>query len=778
MQTGSGSGGRSGVAQAIDELDLGAVGRALWWRKWLILALTLLAAAIAFAAVNMVTPRYKSEARVLIETRENIFLRPEAERAIERGATVDQEAVTSQVQLILSRGLALDVIRKLKLSEKPEFDPVLRGPSVIRTVLGILGILKDPMSQTPEERVLKSYMDRLAAFQVDKSRVIAIEFESQDPELAARVVNTIAEGYLVLQQEARQEDTRKAANFYEGQIEKLRQTVAEAEAKVEQYRATTNLMIGTNNTTLSSQQLGDINAQVASARAQKADAESKSRIIRDALRRGQAADNLDVMNSELLRRLSEQQMTLRAQLAEQSSTLLDQHPRIKELRAQIADLDRQIRSEAERIAKAYEGEADRAAVRLQSLSTTLDQLKKLAASSNEQDVKLRALEREAKSQRDLLESWLAKYREAAARDNIGASTPEARIISRGFVSNTPSWPKKGPTVLVAALGMFTLAVGFILTGQLMSASLPARATVPVAAGPSAAEPVAVRPAEDITAVSSTLPAPATVIGPSLSLPALAATSSSKSLIGRIRAGLAPGTCKRAITSEAPPSAPSALSVRLREAIAAPDIVRSPGVAADTVEALAAALGTAGDSGRRVAVVGTRRKLGTTLAAISLARALAKNGRVVLVDLALETSNLAAFASDANAPGLCELVEGTVSFGQIITRDRQSRVHLITAGKGAIDADTILSSQRLAITLEALSRSYDSVVIDAGALPDIAPETFATLAPRAVLVADDLGGPATVNARERLLSAGFPSVSVLLSAPDGPKFNAGGTRVAA
>ncbi len=402
MQAGTGSAGRVGVAQAIDELDLGALGRALWRRKRLIIALTLIAGAIAFAAVNFVAPRYKSEARVLIETRENIFLRPEAERTGERSATVDQEAVTSQVQLILSRGLALDVIRKLKLGEKPEFDPVLRGPSTIRTVLGMLGLIRDPMSQTPEERVLRSYMDRLVAFQVDKSRVIAIEFESQDPDLAAQVVNSIADSYLVLLQAARQQDTRNAADFFASQIEKMRQSVVDAEAKVEQYRATTNLMIGNNNTTLSSQQLGDINAQVASARAQKSDAESKAKIIRSALKRGAATENSDVMNSELLRRLSEQQVTLRAQLAEQSSTLLDQHPRIKELRAQIADLTRQIHNEAERIAIAFENDAAGAADRLQSLTATLDQLKKQAGSSNEQDVKLRALEREARSQRELL----------------------------------------------------------------------------------------------------------------------------------------------------------------------------------------------------------------------------------------------------------------------------------------------------------------------------------------------------------------------------------------
>src|ERR1700681_1217666 len=94
------------VQAAVDELDLGALGRALWRRKNTILALTLGAAAIAFIAVSLITPKYKSETRILIETRENISLRPEAEKTNEPSATVDQEAMASQVQLILSRDLA------------------------------------------------------------------------------------------------------------------------------------------------------------------------------------------------------------------------------------------------------------------------------------------------------------------------------------------------------------------------------------------------------------------------------------------------------------------------------------------------------------------------------------------------------------------------------------------------------------------------------------------------------------------------------------------------
>ena len=57
-------------------------------------------------------------------------------------------------------------------------------------------------------------------------------------------------------------------------------------------------------------------------------------------------------------------------------------------------------------------------------------MKKQASSTNGQDVQLRALEREAKAQRDLLESYLAKYREANTRENIEAAPADGRIISR------------------------------------------------------------------------------------------------------------------------------------------------------------------------------------------------------------------------------------------------------------------------------------------------------------------------------------------------------------
>ena len=670
--------GRHAVVHAIDELDLAALGGALWRRKGLIVALTLLAAGLAFAAVNLVTPRYKSEARVLIETRDNIFLRPDAEKALDRGSAIDQEAVTSQVQLILSRDLAREVIKTLKLGERPEFDPVLRGSSTIGVLLGLVGLVRDPMSQTPEERVFRSFAERLTAYQVEKSRVIAIEFESESPELAARAANAVVETYLMVQQTAKQDQSRVAGLWLAEKIEPLRGAVANAEAKVEQYRARNNLLVGTNNTTLSNQQLGEFNGQLSGARAQKADAEAKGRIIRDALRTGAPVEFADIINSELMRRLSEQRVTLRAQLAEQSSTLLDQHPRIKELKAQIADLDRQIRAEADRLARALENDARIASAKLDSLGASLDQLKHQAANVNEQDVQLRALEREAKAQRDLLESYLAKYREATTRDSIGAGSPDARIISTAIVSNTPSWPKKLPTVLIAALGTFALVVAFTLSGQLLAGQFSTAAPMRQSdvaddrEAPGPIQSMAEYPAEypvDLGAVTSRL-------------------------MGR------------------------------------------------------------------VAVIGARPGVDTTPIAVLLSRTLAGKGKVVLLDLARGGPGLSALGADPSVPGISDLVAGSASFGEIIARDRHSGTHFIAAGQPSADVASMVQSPRLVITVEALARSYDHIVINAGTLPDLPLEAIAALAPQAVLVADAPDDPISAAAQEHLLAAGFSAVNML------------------
>jgi uncharacterized protein involved in exopolysaccharide biosynthesis len=615
---------RPAAAQA-GELDFLAIGQALARKRSWIIVPTVLAAVLSITAVNMITPRYKSEVRILIDGRENIFLRPNGERAEDRNA-LDAEAVTSQVQLLLSRDLARDLIKKNRLAELPEFDPVLRGFSPLKSLLALIGIGRDPLSLTPEERVLDAYSERFAAYAVDKSRVIVIEFQSRDPDLAAQVANSIADGYLVLQQGARRDQAKSAGQWLSGEIESLRKKVADAESRVEDFRSKSSLFVGTNNTTLSNQQMGELNTQLNNARALKSDAESKARLIREMLQTGKPIESADVLNSELIRRLSEQRVTLRAQLAEQSSTLLDNHPRIKELKAQLADLDRQIRDEASKLSRSLDNDARIAGGRVESLNASLDQLKKLASSANGQDVQLRALEREAKAQRDLLESYLAKYREATTRENIEAAPADGRIISRASVSNSPAYPKKLPIVLIATLATLMLATGTIVTGELL------RMTIPRAAAAFGSAPV------------------------------------------RVPAG------GFATSAEREPASDSFA------APIAPDIESE----FDEVEQLAGRLLAAGAAARKVTILGTASSQSITQTALTIARLIARSAKVIVVDLTATSPTISAVSVDPNAPGLAELMQGEASFTQVITKDRLSRAQLVSSGRPGSDRTLLQS----------------------------------------------------------------------------------------
>lgn len=673
------------------EFDLPALGAALWRSKWKILRPTLFIALATLAVVQVIPPKYQSEARVLVEGRDNVFLRPDADKDVIDRNAVDEVAVTSQAQLVLSRDLAQDVIAKLKLGQRPEFDPALNGVSPLKAVLGALGLIKNPLRMTPEERVLEAYYDRLTVYPVEKSRVIVIDFLSADPKLAAAVANAIAEAYLVRQRAAKQDQARAAVQWLSGEIANMQKKVADAEAKVAAFRANSNLLEGPNNTTLSAQQLGDYSTQLAAARTQKVDAEAKAKIIHEMLHSKQPIEASDIINSELMRRLSEQRVTLRAQLAEQSSSLMDGHPRIKELKAQIADLDTQLRAEAERVARSFENDAKIAAARVDSLMTSFDQIKDQAANTNERDVQLRALQRDAKSQRDLLESYLAKYSEATARETLNSSPADARVISRATVSNVPAYPKKLPSVLIATVATLMLACGFVLTKELLGA--PGAAAAP-------------------------MPAPRAVPAASAAPPETAGAPSEdrfRFVAGAQRDGVAD------------------VAQRLR-----------------------------GEGNGRIAVLAATAAQETGEAAVKLARALGKGARVVLVGLDPADAAIKAVSNDPAGLGLAELADGSASFRDIIGKDRLSSVHVISAGREPSQRIALLSSPRLAPSIEALARSYDYVVIDAGLAEGADLEAIGEVAPRAVLLAAEPGNPAVEAARERLLASEFADVIELAS----------------
>lgn len=673
-------------------LDLGALWRSVGTRKHWIIGPTMLALVISFASVNLITPRFTGEARLLLENRDNFYTRPTQDQT--SAQQIDSEAVQSQVQLIMSRDLAREAVKRAGLVGNPEFDPSATTLNALKKVLVLLGLAAHPADASPEERVFEKYFERLLVYPVGRSRIVAVEFTSENPALAAKGANIIAETYLQMLEAAKKDTARGASNWLASTIEPLRQKVAEAEAKVEEFRARSGLLIGANNTTITSQQLADMSGQLATARTQQVDSQAKARMIRDAIKQGRTFEIPDVVNNDLVRRLIEQRVNMRAQLALEARTLLPEHPRIKDLNAQLADLDGQIRLAAERTVRSLENDARIAASRVDSLLAVLDGQKKTVADSNESEVQLRALEREARVQREQLEQYLARFREATARDSQNAAPADARIISRAVEPVLPSFPKKLPTMIVATLAAFMISLAAVVSRAFLAGPMP------MAQDPEPRPAPGWRRAVDPQAMAAEASA-GTTPEAELRRERVAGLITHSGRVAQLRfQGDEEADTQQVLGVIGPPSMPGARRLLLLDGVEAP-----------------------------------------ALSALTVARGFARYAQAVLIDLSDHASR--------REPGMSELLAGEAAFSEVILADDHRRLHVITCGHAGPDA-VIAASDLLDVALDALVQTYDFVLIKASAS-----DSTAYLAPLAgrveagLVVAGQMGNGFAVEAAYRL-----------------------------
>lgn len=442
------------------DVDLGRLFASLArdWKRILLVAVAL--SAIAFVLASLATPHYRAETRLLIETRESVFTRPQNNNT-DTNPLLDQEGVTSQVEIITSTDVLKRVAKNFDLASLPEFDEAV-NPSLLGRLLIMVGLKSDPGEIPAEERALEAFREKLSVYRVENSRVIAISFSSEDPKLAAEIPNAIADTYLAFSREAKQQSDSAATEWLEPEIQALTERVKEAEARVAAFRSQSDLLVGQNNSALATQQLSELSTELSRTRANRAAAEANAESVRLALSSGGSLDAFpDVLSSDLIQRLRERQVQLRADVADLSTTLLDNHPRIRAMRSQLADLDRQIAAEAEKVLQSLSNTAKAAKLREDQLVAGLNQLKAESSRVGEQEVELRALEREAAAQRDLLESYLARYREATSRRDGNYLPVDARVFSRAVVPLVPYFPKVIPIVgatFAASLLLMGIAV--------------------------------------------------------------------------------------------------------------------------------------------------------------------------------------------------------------------------------------------------------------------------------------------------------------------------------
>ncbi|QEE47369.1 chain-length determining protein [Rhizobium sp. WL3] len=661
------------------DIDLAQLFRAVWQRKGRILAATALVGVLAFVGANAISPSYKSDAKLLIESRQpNFSASGTASSTAE--PMPDELNIASQVQLLQSVDLIKQVARDLKLNERTEFDPD-SSPSAMTDFLVLFGLTKNPLELPPEERVINAFKEKLNVYQVDKSRVIGIEFTSKDPKLAAAVPNAMMDVYRSLQSGAKLDSNSDAVRWLETEIANLREKVREAEQKVAEYRSSAGLMtLGADQSSFSGKQLSDISTELARVRGERANAEATAENLRASIQAGKSTDTLDaIARSESIQRLKATESQIRGQISDLSTRLLEGHPQMKALRAQLSGIREQVQAEQLRVAASLDNEAAVARERETQLLAQLNTLKADTARSGEDEVGLKALEREATAQRQLLETYLARYREASSRLGKDASPADARVISTAIEPQEPSFPKVLPITIVATLSTLILAAVAVMLAELFSgrALRPTGAMVPVVTRREEQEP------EEYAAVASVPRA-----RPQDDMPAsLLSVAPDAALLEEMEQAVA-----EEHEADAVPVAFAEESDEFSVASVADYLVEQEA-------RIAFALSPSGDDG----------SAGT----VALARELADRGhRTVLVDMTGSACPSHLMANWRDLPGITDLLTGEAAFADCIHSDHSSSADIVPQGNADI-RQAMRGADRLSMIVDALADVYDIVLVECG-----------------------------------------------------------------
>ncbi|MEQ9144925.1 MAG: polysaccharide biosynthesis tyrosine autokinase [Parvibaculaceae bacterium] len=634
---------RAAVSNDIDPWDL---LRAIWARKERLLVLFVLFLGIGAFWVMTMDPVYVAEAQLSVKPQAGEVSRFDAQ---ERPPQADPMSVESEVQILTSGALVPQLIRQLNLHRTAEFNPTLRRQGGLAQIMQLLGV-SSKREQATLAVITENVLSQLSVRQRGTSRLISISFTSEDPRRAAAMANAYAEIYIASQISASNELNEDATEWLKEQIAELRDEVVLSEAAVEQFRSR-NGLFQTNNSTLPREELSQLNSQLVQAQAERSAIVARLTLAKELVDNEGAIDTTaEVLQSPLIQNLRQQEVQLKAQIAEMAATLLPSHPRMRTAQANLQDLRHQIGREVAKLIRSLENEAHIANERVRSLEKRVNELKRNMSRLGQQEVELRALEREATANRTLLEQFLARYEAATARSTVDTAVSNATIVARATVPANPSAPNRKAGLVLAIIGA---AFGSLAVVFLIEALAPGFRT------PEQVERQTGMP----------------FLG---TLPDMAGA--------RTSTGIAANVMREPYGH---------IAEALRRLQGNLLLARIAGRPARTLLVTSAVEGE-GKSG----VAG------------GLARLMAQSGyRVILIDADLRRPRVNRTLGLHPTWGLAELLEGRAEFERLVTRDHSSPLHILQAGGQVTNPTSLLGSSRMSWLIYALMQNYDYVVID-------------------------------------------------------------------
>lgn len=432
--------------------DIVTTSAAIWQNKSYVIITTVIFTLVATLVAFLLPQSFEATNQIFIDPRSKALIE---EEIVPTG--LGQSSIGGDLLLLDSQIAIIRSDRVLRQTLQKEIDA---------------GRIDAGAGGKPDFLMLDELRKSIKVERIGNSYVVGITVRDPSPAAAARKANSIVATYIAQQSDNRSDITRETTAALKTRVENLREGVRRAEARIEAYRAENNLIeiAGTGTVTgtdiagapdrlLNDEQLRNLNTRLVDAKADMLEAEANY----EALRIASATNNLngattEALASPVLGNLRSQLSIARSALANAEGSLGPRHPRLGALRTEVASIERSIKNEISRFFEAAKSRRDVARKNLKSLESLLAELTQSSLVDSKALVRLRELEREAASQREVFQDLQLRAKQSGEQETL--SNDSTRVISQAVPPILAAFPHKK---LFVAAGLFLgLTFGILL----------------------------------------------------------------------------------------------------------------------------------------------------------------------------------------------------------------------------------------------------------------------------------------------------------------------------
>jgi len=397
--------------------------------------------AIVVVAVTMATllmkPIYEPVARIEID--------PPGTEAFSltsgNSGANEAEYLETNAQILQSDELAIAVIRTLHL----DLDKAVTGDP--KSGSSHQQGSADPTRLTPAENIaLRRFRSQLRVKRDTASRLINIGFASHDPHQAAAVVNTLVQLFIEKSYKTRLEAIQQSTEWLSRQLDDVRKKMDDANRTLHEFQSASGIADIDDDKNTFSEQLGELNRQRTQAQTERIRLASVLKGVN-----GGSAEMLpEVHSSPVIQNLTQKLAEVRADLSQSLVIYGPNHPNVRRLQKQAAELEAHIKSQRTSILGELKGSYIASQARERAIT---GEMKQTTEELNQLGQYI-ALKKEAQASAELYNALYQKIKEAGIL--AGSKSSGIRIIDAARVLDKPTRPRR---TLNIALGLIAAVVG-------------------------------------------------------------------------------------------------------------------------------------------------------------------------------------------------------------------------------------------------------------------------------------------------------------------------------